>query len=489
MLAVHFFRHIVCKALKSLEMHVKQGIRVLPLIRIPLRPQLLIQAPCKTKTPTTKKLPPMAFSDPISPNDAPQATNAVHEPLTPMARNDIRRLLRSTFPKFDFRYISVYSLSDFQKNDEDGSKKVDHIIQIFATAGNEDKATIAKCVMSNLIRETPKFERPNLFAESSPIYTVSNSEQLEKLHFLFQKIIESNPSIMSRRFINQLIRQLDSNVDFERNEIEKEIIIYLKNNHAARPFIIHGLMSRLIVFLENAVQNSPYSISSILRIFVFYFNNVLTGKLSNRAFLMFQTVFFPLLANENYLLYEKPLKDISSFFLKKKPEMALWAINYLCQHWPISSPRKELAFLQQLGFLLNFTDPDQVDSVAQSVSRAMAKCISSQTMNVSVSAMLDLQSNSILSYFDESRKGMFLNDLIPALEIASKNWKEQLREMSSKLLSHLSEIQTDLTVKKINQRNLKKEKQREEVWTTIRTIARAQRKVNSQKTRFHSKSV
>ena len=172
--------------------------------------------------------------------------------------------------------------------------------------------------------------------------------------------------------------------------------------------------------------------------------------------------------------------------MKKSSEVAQWCINYLIRHWPVSSPRKELSFLQQLENSLQYTDPDKIDKLAPQVSKILARCISSETINVSVTAILDLSSNLILSYFDQSNKLLVLRDIIPALDSASRNWKPQVSEMADDLLSHLKEAEKSINMSDLAKNNQKNEEKRESIWTTIRTIARAKRTVNSQKTTFCS---
>lgn len=479
----------------------KQGIRVLPLIRIPPRPHLLIPGQmCKTKTPTAKKLPPIIYSPmkkvnqslpPDRPNINP-ATNCkdgkltVHEPLTPMSDKDnIYRILRNSLCRLSFRYLNVQSIADMPKNFPEEVRQIDTLYQLYCCrASPEEKTTIAKYVMSNIIRPTIPYTIQNPFSESSPIFTVSNSQQLEKLHFLFQRILNDDIRIISRKFLDGLVSMLYTNVDFERKEIEKEIIFIMTNNHNTIPFLLHKLLSELIKFLDNSINYPPYAIASILRIFVVYFNTIFNGPITHKVIFTFQNIFYPLHSSENLVSFEKPLKDVSAFFMKKNPEIAQWCINYLCQHWPVSSPRKELSFLQQIESSLQYTDPDKVDKLAPQVSRVLARCISSETINVSVSAILDLTSNSTLSYFDQSNKALFLKAIIPALDSASKNWKPQVSEMAENLLSNLNEVEKSIDVNEFIQSNKMKEERRESVWTTIRTISRAKRTVNPQKNTF-----
>ncbi|KAK8889103.1 hypothetical protein M9Y10_033847 [Tritrichomonas musculus] len=488
-------------------MSENQGIRVLPLIRIP-RPQLLIPGQaCKTKTPTTKKLPPIIYSSPSPMRKAFQSLppdrrnvnppssqldlkHTVHEPLTPMTEKDnIYRILRNSLSRLSFKYLNVQSIADIPKNYPDEVRQIDSLYQLYCCrASPEEKTMIAKYVMSNLIRNTVPYTQQNPFSESSPIYTISNSQQLEKLHFLFQKILNDDLKIITRKFLYSLVGMLHSNVDFERKEIEKEIVFIMSNNHNTIPFLLQKLLSELIKFIDIPNQYPPYAIASILRIFVVYFNTIFNGPISSKVIFTFQNVFYPLHLSENFVSYEKPLRDISVFFMKKNPEIAQWCINYLCQHWPVSSPRKELAFLQQLENSLQYTDPDTIDKLAPKVSKILARCISSETINVSVSAILDLSSNMTLSYFDQSNKLPFLKVIVPALDSASKNWKPQVSEMADNLLSHLKEAEKSVNINDFtNLKNDKKnEEKRESTWTTIRTIARAKRTVNSQKTTFYS---
>lgn len=477
-----------------------QGIRVLPLIKIPPRPQLLVPCQgCKLKTPTAKKLPPLIYcpsspvkkmTESVSPihklhSWSPQNLKPmVHEPLTPMTEKDlVYRIIQNSLFHLSFKYLDVQTIADIPKNSPEADRQIDNLCQLYFNRDNqEEKGAIAKYVMSCLVRETPKYEKPNQFSEFSPIYAIPNSQQLEKLHFLFQKIIADNPRITSKRYILQLIHMLYSNVDFERKEIEKELILILNENFSARSFVLHELLSELINFLDDSIKVPPYAVSSILRIFIHYFNNIFNGALTQKTVFIFQNIFYRLYSSEFISMFEKPLKDLSVYFMQKDPEIAKWCIEYLYLHWPISTPQKEIAFFQQIENALQFTDPNSVDSIAIKISRIMSKCIASETINVSVSAMLDLTSNSILSYFNESNKLLFLKDLIPALEITSKNWKPEVRSMAENLLEHLK---AEVSFIELKAASKKAEEKRNQNWTTIRTIARSKRIVNSQKTVSH----
>ncbi|OHS97533.1 serine/threonine-protein phosphatase 2A 56 kDa regulatory subunit epsilon isoform [Tritrichomonas foetus] len=475
-------------------MQDSRGIKVLPLIRIPQRPALQVPiihpSPGKTKTPKAKKLPPIVFpktlSQPIrylhQPESVPnrtfyEAKPSSNEVLAPINSGkdsekgvDVNSLLRSCFHHLSFKYVNVYSLSDLPKNHYDRNNNNDRhlalLVQHYSTKSSiEERQLITKYVMQYIIHDPPKYETPNLYSEISPIFAISNSQELEKIHDLFQKSIKEGIAPIGRKFLYQIIQLLDTNVDFERQEVEKELFLILQEYHVARPYMLRFFLGKLEDFHENLNSYPPFCIAPILRIFVFYFANIIKTP-SRKAFLTFKTVFFPLYSNPNLSLYEKPLREVTNFFLQKDPSISSWCLQYLCKHWPLSSPRKEMAFLQQLENVISFMETSELARFASLVSQKFTSCIASDATNVSLSAMLLLTGNQLLSFFDESQKPIFLDDIIPALEKTSKHWKKQLSEMAADLLAHLKEVEPAIKSRK------NKDQNRTEIWKQIKEMAK-----------------
>jgi hypothetical protein len=283
----------------------------------------------------------------------------------------------------------------------------------------------------------PHFALPprNPYAESFPIYEITNYSYLEVMHAIFQALLLEPiyvATFIDRKFVTFLIDELDTPVAQEQALVESEVRRILEAFEDLESFIVNSLLSRTNEYRDGS--RSPYCISPILRILLAHFDRTKNPKADEE----YRRSFVPLYFTNFLTDFEKPLRTVTAHFSRKNPQNAEFAIMALLSHWPRTSPRKEISFLQQFSLLLQNCPKESLPKICPGVLKVLAVSLSSLNSTVVLNACFLLMDGQFLCLF-ESVRDCFALILIPALRKAGGHWKEDQRKMALELLETLGD--------------------------------------------------
>lgn len=294
----------------------------------------------------------------------------------------------------------------------------------------------------HIFHDIPAFKPPNEFSEIVATYVVKNWEHIEIVHMILQTLMKDQSTfchLIDKEFTFKLVRQLDTPVFEEQQEIEKDLKIILESYVGYRTHILHCMLTKLIAYLDG-VKYLSWSVGPILRLFLSYFNS-LSGPVKQSNFLLFRTVFYPLFSTELAYHFEAPLHDLALFFQARDPATALWCLQYLKNHWPRTSTRKQILFLHQITIFLPTLPATMFDKVGPLVLQVLTPYITSEHWQVSLNATLFCADDSFIDVYKPIPDAIE-KYLIPAAKVLLGHWREDERELAGMFLEKLNAFRT-----------------------------------------------
>jgi hypothetical protein len=283
----------------------------------------------------------------------------------------------------------------------------------------------------------PKQSLPpvNPLAEVQPVYDISNFNQLEFTHLIFQALI-SDPLTISdeidRIFLRNLIGALDTPVSKLQAHIEFEIRELIEKF----PALSGSAFAILLECLQEYNQRlrGVFCVSPILRILHSYCDKHNPKWLSS----VYRNYIVPLYFADSVCEYEKAIRQITNHAISRDSFNAEYCLRELVRHWPKTNPRKEISFLQQFSLLFSRAREQMIPSMCIEVLRILVECIGSTNSAVALTASFLLYDGSFVCYFT-TVKEKFMLMVIPALRKATNHWNKDLREIGQNLLNTLED--------------------------------------------------
>lgn len=433
------------------------------------RPNLVIPIGAHTKRPPPIRLPPIdterSISEQISMVNELRASSFPMQkqyPKTPTTHliEPLTTLISRCLPQPIFQIVEKKTpdLLLPANEGEANAKDLNAILKVLRSKGFKmiitcnDYAELFKMLEKYLFKPNQHIPLVNPFAEVIPVFEITNWVHMEIAHIIFQTILLEPMFIskfITRNFLTVLIDQLDTPVTAEQTHLETEIMLIIENFREKAQFIIWSLISRIHEYQSGS--KTSYCVAPIIRICLKYFEN---HKDFNKISSIYKNYVVPLYAAEHLPDFEKALRSLSSFCIKADPTCSEYCLNYIIKHWPITTSKKELIFLQQLSMLLQVIEEDNLAQFTMKILQILAQSISSVNSSISMNALFLLCDGNFLYHFRTVRE-QFPLILVPALRIASNHWKEDQKSMAKSLLETLGDDNTipDVDEKKIKERN------------------------------------
>ncbi|KAK8860990.1 hypothetical protein M9Y10_012682, partial [Tritrichomonas musculus] len=293
-------------------------------------------------------------------------------------------------------------------------------------------------IKQHIFRPLPKFHDINEFSEVPQNYIVKNWDHIDIIHNIFSLLMKNIYKFgpcLNDDFTLNLVQQLSSPSYEESITIEKHLSYILQNFVGYRQNVLRHLLSRVISYLDG-ITYYTLSISSILRLFLDYFNS-LPLPINQTNFLLFRTVFYPLFSTDLAYVFEEPLHQLSSFFQQLEPATSLWCLYYLKSHWPRASTTKQMMFIHQFSRLLPTLPATVMEKVGPLVLKILSSCICSQNYRVAIYTTSFALDDDFMDVY-RPLPDTISDILLPAAKAACKHWNEEERDLAIRLSDKIS---------------------------------------------------
>ena len=320
---------------------------------------------------------------------------------------------------------------------------------------NGDYVQVLRMICRYIFKPKQRLNVRNPFAESVPIYELTNYGYLEIVHGILQTLLLDVNVVklfIDKKFIMYIIDELDTPVLQEQQNVENEVSQIMQCLPEMDPFILKTLRYKLKAYCDG--YKDSYCVSPILRLVKSFFEKY--EEIVPDVDAVYRVDIVPLYFTDFLSDFEKPLRALTTYFCKRNGMNAEFCLKELLRHWPVTCPKKEVSFLQQLSLLLQNSFEQSLPSLCPGVLSVLARCIESPHSAVALGACFLLMDGEFLCSF-ASVKDLFLVILVPALRKASSHWKADLKSMAEQLLQTLGDdgtIQSDRDEKSDRARNV-----------------------------------
>jgi hypothetical protein len=298
-----------------------------------------------------------------------------------------------------------------------------------------DYSHLMALISAYILRWPGPLEPRNPFAERQPVYEVTNFAQLQTVHSILQGLLVEPGAIaqfVDRKFVCELVAQLDTPVVQEQGHIEFEIQSVVENFPGLVTTAVNSLIHSLIGY--SAGFRSSACVAPVLRILHSYYQKNDCSLASH----VYRHAIVPLYFTRFLTDFEKPLRMTTSFFVGRDPRNAEFCLLQLLRHWPVRNARKEVSFLQQLTLLLGKCPDEALPKVCQKLLKIMAHCLASANASVVLTMCFLLLDGQFLCAFAVVRS-TFPLVLVPALRLARGHWHGDAGKMAGELLEILGD--------------------------------------------------
>ncbi|XP_067680382.1 serine/threonine-protein phosphatase 2A 56 kDa regulatory subunit delta isoform-like isoform X10 [Haliotis asinina] len=341
---------------------------------------------------------------------------------------------------------------------------------------------------SNLFRTLPPSSNPS-GAEFDPEEDEPTLEaawpHLQLVYEFFLRFLESpdfQPNTAKRyidqKFVLQLLDLFDSEDPRERDFLKTILHRIYGKFLGLRAYIrkqinniFYSLFSRFIYETEhhNGIAELLEILGSIINGFA------LPLKEEHKVFLL--KVLLPLHKVKSLSVYHPQLAYCVVQFLEKDPSLTEPVIMGLLKFWPKVHSPKEVMFLNELEEILDVIEPAEFTKVMGPLFKQLAKCVSSPHFQVAERALYFWNNEYILSLISDNASAV-LPIMFPALYKSKEHWNKTIHGLIYNALKLFMEMNQKLfddctqQYKAERQKEKEKNKQREEAWTRIHTLAK-----------------
>ncbi|KAJ3053096.1 hypothetical protein HK097_005039 [Rhizophlyctis rosea] len=338
----------------------------------------------------------------------------------------------------------------------------------------------------NLFRTIPPQVNPTGDAfdpeEDEPVLEMA-WPHLQIVYEFFLRFIESpdfNTNIakkyIDQHFILQLLDLFDSEDPRERDFLKTTLHRIYGKFLNLRAFIRRSINNVFFQFIyENERHNGIAELLEILGSIINGF--ALPLKEEHKVFLT--RVLIPLHKAKSLTLYHPQLAYCVVQFLEKDPSLTEEVVCGLLRYWPKVNSPKEVMFLNEVEEILDVIEPQEFVKIQVPLFQQIARCVSSPHFQVAERALYYWNNDYIINLIGDNA-GVILPIMFSSLYRNSKtHWNRTIHGLVYNALKLFMEISPKLfdecTVKYKQNRQLerKKQKDREETWVKLETVAAA----------------
>jgi hypothetical protein len=255
--------------------------------------------------------------------------------------------------------------------------------------------------------------------------TLTSFNELKMVHAILHEVLLNYPRVVKqlvdKAFIHKLVNQLTTPVSSERKYIEKEISLIIS--------MVEGGSSQVFTCLLDSVSECIHEnktttgMSSILRLL----SPLIQTRMSDQIYRRFIVPLYRLRAHSSYA---RELRALTLSFAEWHASNAVYCLDYLLRHWPITNSSKEILFLRELFALLGLMSENGIHADQRACTRlahCLARCLASKHAGIAeTTARLLQMTDARASLLFQSREAVS-HALATALESAKAHWHGAVR--------------------------------------------------------------
>eukprot|EP01137_Pigoraptor_chileana_P027824 Opistho-2@10889 len=338
---------------------------------------------------------------------------------------------------------------------------------------------------SNLFRTLPPSSNPTGDAydpeEDEPVLEAA-WPHLQIVYEYFLRFLESSdfqPNIakknIDQNFVLNLLELFDSEDPRERDFLKTTLHRIYGKFLTLRAFIRRSINNIFFQFIYESEHHN--GIAELLEILGSIINGfALPLKEEHKVFLT--RVLIPLHKVRPLTLYHPQLAYCVVQFLEKDPSLTEPVIKGLLKYWPKTNSPKEVMFLNEIEEILDVIEPSEFQKVMELLFHQLAKCVSSPHFQVAERALYYWNNEYIMSLVSENGS-VILPIMFPSLYRNSKShWNRTIHGLVYNALKMFMDMNPKLfdecthKYKAERQKEKKRLREREELWTRIEELAR-----------------
>ncbi|EAX93971.1 hypothetical protein TVAG_429010 [Trichomonas vaginalis G3] len=400
-------------------------------------------------------------------------------PLTPHAQivYDLPPLIQRAFHFMDYSMCfhrdpfeadepSEYSYEDFQKKTDTLNSILKIVTDPVSRHGLSPDVfrMLFEMVLKHIIHPLPKVSKEAEFSEYTITYYIKHWEHIVIVHQILRAMMFDHSHfspLLSKQFSKKLVDCLETPLRSEQQQFEETIKIIIENYVGQRQHLLKHMISKLINYIENIIDYT--SIGSILRLLVSYFLSLETPFSTNNH-KIFRNLLFPLISTYDSSNFEKPIQDLELIFASQDPENAFWCLQYLFNHRPKTSVKKEILFYNLLTSLLPFLPDTLFLNTAPIVVKLLSRCISSSNVSVCLFAIMFCDNQDLINTFKPVPE-LVVKYLLPATKETLTSRDDDIKDYGTSLLNKLTPFDHQKTKNTENNEYLMKK------WMQIANLA------------------
>lgn len=144
----------------------------------------------------------------------------------------------------------------------------------------------------------------------------------------------------------------------------------------------------------------------------------------------FKDALLPLHKSPHLQLFHTSMVTAVNTMLDKDPRLAPLVFDIIFEHWPKTSPTKQILLLRELEVLVNFVILDPNPQLAVRLANLIAKCVNDAHFAVAERAMMIWESDSFLQIISQNAE-LTYPILLPRLYMTNySHWCYDVRELA-----------------------------------------------------------
>ncbi|CAG0882975.1 unnamed protein product [Cyprideis torosa] len=336
---------------------------------------------------------------------------------------------------------------------------------------------VIKMLSCNLFRTLPPSENPDFDPEEDDPTLEASWPHLELVYEFFLRFLESPDfqppiakKVIDQKFVLHLLELFDSEDPRERDFLKTVLHRIYGKFLGLRAFIrkqINHIFLRFIYETEHF--NGVAELLEILGSIINGFAQPL--KSEHKQFLV--KVLIPLHKVRCLSLYHAQLAYCVVQFLEKDPTLTEQVIRGLLRLWPKTCSQKEVMFLGEIEEILDVMEPPQFQTIMDPLFRQIARCVSSPHFQVAERALYYWNNECIMSLIEENINVIMPIMFVSLYRVSKDHWNSTIVALVYNVMKTFMEMNGRLfdeltaSYKAERQKELKREKEREELWRQL----------------------
>lgn len=348
-----------------------------------------------------------------------------------------------------------FTISNFDnKNDSKTEQSADDIETIAAflnqpgVAQKLDSNTIEKILTiarKNTLRVVADIPKPLLYGDFYAPISVTNWNILFFFHKLVLLIVNNIDDQIVDKWINEsfmiglinLLNSSDSNEQTSTVILIQQIFETFDNK---KQFLFNRLIK--LVMLHNEGVNSFVCVPPALKFFTYYFSQF-KGYFNQSFINFFKLVIFQLFATDFVHNYYNILSSLCQIFYQRDSSLAIWALKFLLNHWPISNSAKHTVYLHHVRILSNSIQSNNSDPALIRLFEQIGESLQSPNFKVANAALQVIGNVNFLFNFAPIFSTI-IPILIKSLDNLQNHWHPEVRELTKNVYQVVAPLAENL---------------------------------------------